>query len=393
MHINSKENKEKIAIVVVGYNRQNSIRRLLASLSQAEYPKDTDVPLVISIDCSNNQELYQYVNDFEWPFGEKYVNIQTERLGLKKHILQCGDLTKYFKAIVLFEDDIYAGRYFYDYVKQAVDYYYDDDNIAQISLYNSEVNCYVNLPFSPVNNGYDAYASQDVSTWGECWTDKMWYQFRLWLDHQSDFSLEKYDVPQPMRSWTRAWSIYFIAYILESNKYVLTPYISHSTNFGDAGEHSDTSNNFVQVNLMDGERDYSWGSFADMVKYELFYNNIDIYNWLGMTPSELSLDLYNFRKGCRHKRFVLTTAKLPYTVVKSFGLQLRPLELNIKERIEGHGIYLYDTESEENELKNGGHDTVFIEYLLHGFSGKELLKYEIAKIKIFLSKRFKKIRK
>lgn len=387
MEISNSENRNRIAIVVVGYNRLKSIKRLLTSLSRAKYPEDVDVPLVISIDCSNNQELYQFVNNFKWPYGEKYVNIQTERLGLKKHILQCGDLTKYFKAIVLFEDDIYAGRYFYSYVSQSVDYYYNDDNVAQISLYNSEVNCYVNLPFNPVNNGYDAYASQDVSTWGECWSDRMWSQFREWLDQQSDFSLDNYDVPQTMRSWTRAWSIYFIAYILEKNKYVLTPYVSHSTNFGDAGEHGDTGNNFVQVNLMDGDRNYNLAPFVDMVKYELFYNNIDIYNWLGMNPSELSLDLYNYRNGCSHKRFVLTTAKLPYKVVKSFGLQLRPLELNIKEGIEGHGIYLYDTGSEEIVLRDGAYDIFFIDYLIHGFRGKELLKYVIAKIKRRLSKR------
>ena len=62
------------AIVVVGYNRIASIKRLLSSLTIACY--DDEVPLVISIDRSGNEELYAYVNNFSWKHGNKYVIIQ-----------------------------------------------------------------------------------------------------------------------------------------------------------------------------------------------------------------------------------------------------------------------------------------------------------------------------
>ena len=92
MQLDDINNKSKIAIVVVGYNRIKSIRRLLTSLSNAHYRQE--VPLIISIDCSGDTELYEYVRNFEWKHGTKYVNIQEHRLGLKEHIFQCGDLTK-----------------------------------------------------------------------------------------------------------------------------------------------------------------------------------------------------------------------------------------------------------------------------------------------------------
>ena len=95
-----KEDANRIAIVAVGYNRLNSIKRLLGSLLAASYEIDS-VPLVISIDCSGDTELYEYVENFNWPFGNKYVQIQQERLGLKEHIYRCGDLSLYFRAIVL----------------------------------------------------------------------------------------------------------------------------------------------------------------------------------------------------------------------------------------------------------------------------------------------------
>ena len=93
--------KDKVAIVVVGYNRLSSTQRLVASLINAKYP-DKDVPLVFSIDASGNQELYDWVNNVEWPHGPKYVIIHKDRLGLRKHIYFCGDLTEYFKAVIIF---------------------------------------------------------------------------------------------------------------------------------------------------------------------------------------------------------------------------------------------------------------------------------------------------
>src|SRR5450759_1835095 len=124
-------NKSKISIVVVGYNRLHSIARLLNSLLTANYPNN-DIPLVISIDCSNDKELYDYIINFEWLFGDKYVFIQEKLLGLKDHIFKCGDLTRYFKAIILFEDDIYVSPEFYNYAHAAIEKYKDDKRISGI---------------------------------------------------------------------------------------------------------------------------------------------------------------------------------------------------------------------------------------------------------------------
>ena len=158
---------------------------MLDSLNNAHY-NESDIPLYISIDASGNQQLYDYVRDFHWNYGEKIVNIQQERLGLKRHIYQCGDLTKYFKAIVLLEDDLYVSRYFYDYVKKTVDQYGSDSRIAEISLYRNEYNGYVGLPLTHQQTGCDVYLMQDVSTWGQIWTEKMWLGFKQWLDDHNE---------------------------------------------------------------------------------------------------------------------------------------------------------------------------------------------------------------
>ena len=52
----------KIAIVVIGYNRINSIKRLLLSLENAYYDND-NIDLIISIDKSDTDIIETYVSD------------------------------------------------------------------------------------------------------------------------------------------------------------------------------------------------------------------------------------------------------------------------------------------------------------------------------------------
>ena len=89
-----------IPIVVVAYNRIESLKRILGSLLQAEYP-DQGTELIISIDRGDNADVLDYANAFSWPFGEKQVIYKEENLGLKRHILKCGGLTRAHDGIIL----------------------------------------------------------------------------------------------------------------------------------------------------------------------------------------------------------------------------------------------------------------------------------------------------
>lgn len=155
-------NKSKIAIVCIGYNRLDSMNCLLQSLLEAKYPFSKDIPLIISIDCSNNQQLYEYVQGFDWPYGEKFVNIESSRLGLKNHIFKCAGYSRYFKAVIILEDDSFVSPYFYNYVDNVLSSYIDENDVAGISLYANNNNEYVNIPFMPLNSGSDVYLLQDV---------------------------------------------------------------------------------------------------------------------------------------------------------------------------------------------------------------------------------------
>lgn len=371
-----KEEKDKIAIVVVGYNRLRSLTRLLDSLNSAEYTSN-DVPLIISIDASENEDLYRYVEEYEWHHGVKYVNIEKNRLGLKNHILQCGDLTKFFKAIALFEDDIYVSPCFYNYLIQVVDKYGNDERICEISLYRNEIVGRRGFYFDVLHDGTDFFLWQDVSTWGECWTNQMWNGFREWLNNHDDNYINQMDIPDFVKGWTRAWSKYYIAYVVDTNKYVLFPHISVTTNFNDAGGEHGGGNNAVQVNLLQGNRSYIFPEIGNIIRYDIYTNNLKIYEWLPEKyRDDTCLDIYGFRTSFYGKRYVLSLKKMPYRVVKEWGVKMRPVELNLLYKIPGKGLSLYDSYQKKNFCWTlNSYSTPIIGYFLRGFNVKYLILY------------------
>lgn len=359
------ENKGRIAIVVVGYNRLNSLRRLLNSILNASYTVN-DIPLVISIDCSGDTELYNYVNQFQWPYGEKYVNIEKSRLGLKNHIFKCGDLVEFFQAIILLEDDLYVSPFFYDYSVATVNKYGEDERIAGISLYTNEINGYVGLPFSPTHNGSDVFLMQDVSTWGQCWTEQMWKSFKSWFYSSTNLDIQNADMPNRIKQWKKAWSKYYNAYVVSTERYFLYPYVALTTNFNDAGEHSEESNSVVQTNMLWGNRSFVLHEYEHLVKYDIFFNNVELYKWLPCINDVVELDIYGFRPDIK-KRYLLSSKQLAYKIVSSFGCSLRPIELNIKFSIPGNDIFLYDTAVSTKKKIINKYTISTINYFLHGF--------------------------
>jgi hypothetical protein len=335
-----QEDRKKIAIVAVGYNRLASLKRLLDSLQLAKYKHD-NIPLVISIDASGDEALYDFVRNFEWKHGTKYVNIQKERLGLRRHILQCGGLTQYFRAVIILEDDIFVSEYFYSYVEQTVGFYYNEDRIGGISLYQNEM--IGDFPVIYMKDGSDTYLKQAPESWGECWTDRQWNQFKTWYDGFTEDRFKDLDIPEHIKKWQKAWSKYYYAYLKETSRYFVFPQISHTTCFGDAGEHSAVSSSIGQTNLLMGKPNYDFKPFDEMARYDSYDNNEALYEWLGIPQDELCIDFRCNKINIRKCRYLLTPAIKQYKVLRSFAMTMRPVELNIKYNIRGSEIFLYDT--------------------------------------------------
>ena len=377
--INIKLDKKKLAIVVVGYNRLNSMQRLMSSLLNAIYDI-REVPLIVSIDCSWDFSLYDYVQNFQWPYGPYYVNIQKERLGLKNHIFQCAALSEYFQGVIILEDDLFVAPDFYNYSCQAVNAYYNEDKVAGIALYREETFSPYRQPRIFYQDGSDSLAYKWVETWGECITDKMWKSFKHWYDAHTPELIQNADMPNFIKKWERAWSKYYFTYMVQTDRYFVYPSVSLTTCFSETGEHGDAPSCVGQVNLFMGKKQYDFRPFSSLVKYDIYGANEDVSKWLDLDANELSVDFYGINSNIRGCMYCLSTFEMPYEIIDSFALKFRPIELNIKYKVAGKDIFLYDLSKPTKTKINKKYPVSLAFYNIREYAFNHLLSYCIYNI-------------
>ena len=330
----------KIAICCITYNRCKSLKRLLHSLEAACY--NVTVPLYISIDKSDTNDVEKYADLYQWKFGPKIVIKHKENLGLRRHILSCGDLLDDVDALIVLEDDITVSPAFFVYAQQCVERYFDDDSIAGISLYGWSMNSHNFTPFTPIRTDSDVYLMQLAQSWGEVWMKKQWKDFISWYHTPESKFNESKHLPRSICYWSeKSWLKYHIKYCIEKNKYFVYPYVSLSTNHSEIGEHNKQNNTLFEVPLL---RDVKYAfNLNPAVKYDAYFENENLYEVLGIERNDLCIDL-NGNKGNREKkRYWLSMRKTGYKPVQSYGLESKPIEVNIIDNVEGNSIFLYDT--------------------------------------------------
>ncbi len=355
---------KKYAILVIGYNRLKSIIRLLESLDKAYY--DEEITLIISIDNSGSDVVEKYAKDFKWVHGEKIVKTYPERLGLRKHILQCGEFLNDYDALAVFEDDVVASQTFYQYMKCCVDKYYNDDRIAGISLYNHLWNVNVSQPFTPSPSAYDVYFMQYAQSWGQIWMKRQWKEFIQWYQKNDEEFLPQKNIPNFVSSWPKSsWLKYHIKFCIENNKFFVYPYKSLSTCFSDVGEHCGVKDTRFQVPLLTGKKDkYLLPdlSDADAVKYDAFFERIFNQKTInGICKDEVCIDIYGNKNDYYGKRYVLTSKNLPFKCVNDYAFDMKPHEENFINNIRGTGLFLYDTTVEE-KISRKNNETMIFQY-------------------------------
>ncbi len=364
----------RYGIVVIGYNRAGTMKRLLDRLNCADYKGDKPV-LIISIDKSDCAEVYQTAKSFDWKHGKCICRFQEQMLGLRKHILKCGEYLEEYDldAIAVFEDDIYPSLAFYNYMKQAVEYYKDNEQIAGISLYTHLWNVEAQLPFQPDYNGYDTFFMQYAQSWGQVWLREQWKQFINWYTINEGKINDIQELPDSIRRWPEtSWLKYHIAYCVLENKYFVYPYESLSTCFNEVGTHTTERMDIFQVPLMQNcDKIYEFSPLEKAtVSYDVYFEREQIGEWVGIPFNELTVDLWGkkSRTTICSKQYLLTSRRYPWQVVDSFGLVMRPHEINVKEAIRGNDFILYNTQiAETQKIENSKVD--IIKYYFRLFRG------------------------
>ncbi len=341
----------KPAIVVIAYNRPESLKRLLDSIALAHYPGD-QIVLHISIDKSTTDDVVAVAEEFNWSYGEKIIQVHYEHLGLKKHVLLCGDLVQKYESIIVLEDDLAVAPDYYNYASTAGDFYKEDSSIAGVSLYRYHFEEASFQSFHPINDGSDVHFIQVASSWGQLWTKDQWLLFKDWLQNRSNSTKV---LPDYMNEWgENSWKKLFNAYLIEENKFFVFPNVSLTTNFEEAGTNASYTGLF-QVPLQIGRRDYHFTKSNDSrSKYDAYFEcwpdclkslNPDLRNY------SFDVDLYGNKPKNSEVDFRLTSQNSSEYEI-GFSSTRRPLIQNVIFNIRGHNFGLIGSDKIKQKAKS-----------------------------------------
>ncbi|MCB2220091.1 MAG: glycosyltransferase [Bacteroidetes bacterium] len=329
------------AVVVAAFNRVDSLKRVLKSLSLAHYPEK--VKLIISIDNNGtNQDVFELANSFQWDFGVKEVIYHKERLGLRRHILKCGDLSLKYGSIIMLEDDLYVSPYFYKYTLEALDFYGSHPKIAGISIYKISYAEANKLPFNPIEDHSDVFFMQLAASLGQCWTAAHWEGFKKWYDTSPDLKAIN-GLPEKIKNWSDgSWKKFYIGYLIVHDKYFVFPRLSYTTNFNDVGENMIMRSLYVQVPIQLFDRKPNFVTFEESKIIYDAYSEITAgsLNQLSdvLTEYDFEVDLYG-KKDYYSKPYILTTRPVKKSI-RSFERSMKPHEMNVIMKVEGSEIFL-----------------------------------------------------
>lgn len=371
----------KIALVVVGYNRPDSIRRILKSLAEAQYDYE-NIQLVVSIDHSGNEEVVQAAEDFVWKYGPKRVWYRPGRLGLRKHIISCGDLTEEYGAVMILEDDLLVSPDFYNYAMQALEKYGEHPKIAGIGLNSRKELLESPYPFYPLHRGDDVYFQQFATSWGQVWNRRMWSDFKVWYEAHQELP-QNPEVPLTILRYPEtSWAKFYQSYVVAEQKFYVFSYESLTTNFGDAGEHFNHSSSAFQSVLFYGKKEYRMPEFEDGVKYDIYGEPLGMGQYLGIPEEELTCDFWGRKQEASYRKYLLTCCRRPFKAVRQFSMCMKPMELNVMKEIPGKELTLYDTTEADPAFKPDKQDRIrLFEYGYGVINGRDLMKWAIERMK------------
>lgn len=105
----------KLFIVVISYNRPDSLMRLFNSISKAQYGC-ASVDLHITIDYgegSETSEVEELSLKFEWKHGRKFVQRRLQNVGLRTSWFESVYQYDDFEYVAFLEDDMEVSSQFY----------------------------------------------------------------------------------------------------------------------------------------------------------------------------------------------------------------------------------------------------------------------------------------
>lgn len=364
--------------VITAYNRPKDLARLLSSFENVCFFNNAKPRLIVSID-GNNAEVINTANNYSHLIHE--IIIHGDRLGLKNHILRCGELTDKYDTIVMLEDDLILSPNVLKYLVQTIPIAKSQDKVASISLYNFQYN-----DFAPFKNSLDEVNGdicyvKSVSSWGQVWWKDKWDEFQNWLENEYNIS-EYYRLPERVKKWPdTSWKKLFNFWLTYKDYYSLVPKQSLALCTG--GQTGTNMSGIIGVSFSNTRNilsNYEISKLDDSTVFDSFLeldirDDSMVLKDLNIRLSDIEFDLACSKsKNDLYKNYVLTRRfHKNIHLIASYDINLGNPLLSVMLDIRGDGLYLVRREDfqENAEVKLSN---TFIRLQLPWISTKRLLK-------------------
>ena len=179
-----------LLLVVMTMDREASLRRLLASCVDAEYPPYTRIDLQVNVDRLASGAVHEGVvrllSEFQWPHGLFRTNVWPVKKGITDNWLDGWDpLTQAgYTAAVFLEDDLQVSRFFAKWFLGAHAAHKRDKRIAAVSGQRQYLVAALDVPGpleTYVEKGTRAFAYRLIGTWSFSPKAEVWVEFREWM--------------------------------------------------------------------------------------------------------------------------------------------------------------------------------------------------------------------
>ena len=236
-------------IHILAWNRPQSFKRLIDSLSVTLYDGD-EVNLIIHVDGGGNStETYKISREYQWPHGQKTVIKSSVNQGLARAWFNVWIPLLPSDRAIIFEDDIVVSHLWYRWLKKAWDVYMNRTDLAGICLMRQTF-----IPKAPCNkrrreiiNDHQPFLYKLVGSTGLSPHPVHWKKFINWI-HRVDYESVDVSVPGLITThwWKQQnrrnmWTQHFIYFCNKNKLYHLYVNLPNKTtlasNMQEAGQH------------------------------------------------------------------------------------------------------------------------------------------------------------
>lgn len=225
---NTQDREYDLRIIVVVYNRAQSLTRLLNSLNEAEYGEDS-IKLEVWIDRSKDQVIdsltLRSANNFKFKHGQYSIIVHPRHVGIYGQWLTTWrPKINSSEIAVILEDDLTVSRYFYKYLKLVHRKYDSYPSVNGYALQGSTIKHSVRDTSQLQGpKGSLVFLYPVIGTWGFSPNSKNWIKFLDWFAVVSKDVKYQPEVPgnvvsdwfkefQRQGKTTGMWSIWHIHY-------------------------------------------------------------------------------------------------------------------------------------------------------------------------------------